>query len=225
VIAYNNDAALKERLIATMRAHREAETLVQGVYWEDGRGCAVGCITHKQSYEAWKHYEEWGIPRILARLEDAIFEALPTDEARAWPERFLGAIQPGADLSQVWDRFAVWLLVDPTWGVLQFARTDAQRVAIQRVADLYARRLEGTTVALSDWEAARRAAYAAYAAAYAAAAADAAYAAADAAYAAADAAAYAAYAAADAAAYAAYAARLKWRRAQADKLIELLEAA
>jgi hypothetical protein len=35
----------------------------------------------------------------------------------------------------------------------------------------------------------------------------------------------AAYAAADAAAYAAYAARLKWRRAQADKLIELLEAA
>jgi hypothetical protein len=224
VIAYNNDAALKERLIATMRAHREAETLVQGVYWEDGRGCAVGCITHKQSYEAWKHYEEWGIPRILARLEDAIFEALPTDEARAWPERFLGAIQPGADLSQVWDRFAVWLLVDPTWGVLQFARTDAQRVAIQRVADLYARRLEGTTVALSDWEAARRAAYAAADAAAYAAYADAA-AAADAAYAAADAAAYAAYAAADAAAYAAYAARLKWRRAQADKLIELLEAA
>jgi hypothetical protein len=231
MLAYNNDHALKERLIATMRAHREAETLVQGVYWEDGRGCAVGCLTHKQAYEAWKHYEtEWGIPRILARLEDALFEALPTDEARAWPERFLAAIKPGADLSRVWDRFAVWLLVHREWGVLQFARAEESR-AIQRVADLYERKLSGGDVSATDWESARHAAgaagaayaaagaaaYAAHAA-HAAGAADAAAAAAGAAYAAAGAA-DAAYAADDDDVY------TKWRRAQADKLIELLEVA
>ncbi len=49
---------------------------------------------------------------IMARLEDSIFEALPFADAQAWPERFLGAIQPGADLSRVIWQFLDWLLED-----------------------------------------------------------------------------------------------------------------
>jgi len=37
-----------------------------------------------------------GIPPMLARLEDAICENLPRDDAMAWPERFLAAARPGA---------------------------------------------------------------------------------------------------------------------------------
>jgi hypothetical protein len=225
MLAYNNDGALKDTLIAEMRGHREAERLVQGQYWNEGKGCAVGCLTKKESYRAWEHYEtEWGIPRRLARIEDAFFENLPTAEALLWPERFLSAIRPGADLSSVWDRFAVWLLVDETWGVLQFAKRDDVRESIKRVAALYERKLGDESVSLDDWRAARSAAASASASDAAADAAAAADADADAAYDAAYTA--AADAAADAASASASAAtRLKWRRAQADKLIELLEGA
>jgi hypothetical protein len=75
------------------------------------------------------------IPRILARLVPDVFEC---------PElQFVEAIPVGRDLSLVWPRFAVWLLVDPQDGVITFARTDRQRTEIQNVADAYGRQLDG----------------------------------------------------------------------------------
>lgn len=37
----------------------------------------------------------------MAYLEDAIFEGVPPDEAVQWPERFMGSIPVGADVSKV----------------------------------------------------------------------------------------------------------------------------
>src|SRR3972149_6812703 len=99
MLAYKNDPVLKARLISEIRAHRKAETLVKGVYWKgngDGRGCAVGCLTHDPNGGHARYESDWGIPEVLAHLEDAIFEGLPGKTAQGWPERFLGAIQPGA---------------------------------------------------------------------------------------------------------------------------------
>jgi len=243
VIAYHNDPQLKAQFVRLLKWHQEQDKIVQGSYQDDdtagqvynvngwhfesfGRGCAIGCsieslrIITKRSdldYDSHTAYEELiGVPRLLARLEDGIFEGLPIEQARQWPARFAEAIPVGADLSRIWPQFAAWLLADPQDGIIKFARTDAQRTAIQHVADLYQQQLDGITVAVSDWRSARAAAAAAAYAAYAA------YAAADAAYAA-----YAAYAAAaDAAdaAYAADAAKQQARIRQADKLIGLLQA-
>jgi hypothetical protein len=221
MIAYHGDKAIKKKYLDRVKAHALADEIVKGKYWENGRGCAVGCTIHSGHHSAYE--TELGIPQVLALLEDGIFEALPNDLAIKWPERFLAAITPGADLSNVWPEFAVWLLVDEKFGVIQFSKTDAQREAIQSVADLYQLKLEGAIIDANDWLEAR---HAAYAAAYAAADA-AAYAAAyayDAAYAAAAAYAY------DAAAYAYDAAaqsakRTEWRIAQSEKLLELLKAA
>ena len=248
MLAYHSNPDLKAQFVRLLEWHKEQDKIVQGTYQDDeerdhylvngwsfksfGRGCAVGCsieslriITARTDLEYDDHvaYEELiGVPRILARLEDGIFEKLPIEEARDWPIRFAAAIPVGADLSLVWPRFAVWLLADPQDGVIQFAKTQKQRQVIQAVADLYGRRVEGQEPTESEWRAA------AYAAAYAADAA-AAYAADDAAYAA-----YAAYAAAayaaDADAAAAYAAdaadaRTQARQRQAAKLLELLAAA
>jgi hypothetical protein len=213
--AYHNDPAIKAKYLRRVRAHRKADEIVKGHYWENGKGCAVGCTIHGSDRALYE--TELGIPIKLASLEDGIFENLPNGHALKWPEQFLSAIKPGADLNQVTDKFLHWLLIDPDDGVIRFAKTAKVKKAIQRVADLYAKNLCGEIVTLQDWSLARTAAYAAAAAAYAAyaAAADAAaYAAYAAAYAAAAyAAAYAAAAdaaaaayAADAAAYAAYAA-------------------
>jgi hypothetical protein len=138
----------------------------------------------------------------------------------------------------VWPQFAQWLLVDLVHGVIRYAKTDAKKKAVQRVADLYGMGAKATknefreaaiacrsayAYADADADAATYAAYSADAAAYAYAHADAA---ADA-YAYADA---AADAAADAYAHAHAAddaadARQKARRFQAEKLLKLLKAA
>jgi len=216
--AYHGNPQIKANYLQRVQEHRKADELVQGYgYWQDGKGCAVGCTIHSGDHKAYE--TELGIPRRIAYLEDRLFEALPQKNAREWPEKFLAAIPVGADLSGVVDQFLHWLLVDPLDGVIRFAKTDRTKKAVQDVADLYAKKIAGETVTREQWELVRKAAAAdaaaADAAAYAAAAA--------AAYAAAAAAAAYADAAADADADAD--ARTKARVRQSEKLLELLAAA
>jgi hypothetical protein len=230
--AFHGDPAVKKLYLDRVRQHQRADELIHGIYWQNGRGCAVGCTIHSANHAAYE--TELGLPRILARLEDRLFEGMANGKASTWPSAFLDAIRVGADLSLVWPRFAIWLLVEKRTGVIRYAKTDAQRAAIQRVAALYGKVVKGDLVAVSDWRAAAAAADA-YAAAYAAAADAAAYAAAaaaayaDAAANATDAAAaYAAAYAADAAAYAAAAnatGRQRSYERMARKLLTLLKTA
>ena len=204
MLAYHDNPQLKALVLAGIEEHRKADRLVRGRYWEDGKGCAVGCTleTIRQieglkriDHEDHALYERYmGVPRFLARIEDGLFERLPTEHAMAWPARFAAAIRPGADLALVHSRFLHWLLVDPAEGVARFARTDRTRTAIERVGALYARRLAGDEPSTKAWADAAAAAYAADAAA--------------------------AIANADAAAYAAAAAAA--RQSQREKLRELL---
>lgn len=227
MLAYHSNPAVKAKFLHRVQVHRLADELVQGTGWADGKGCAVGCTLER--YEHDQYPIELGVPEILAHLEDTLFELIPcTDKAAwsAWPERFLAAIRPGADLAGVWPAWAIWSLTDPQHGVIRHAAgfPDCES-AIMRVAELW--RTGGTPDQFSDAaDAADRAARAAWAAAWAARAAGAA----DAADAAADAARAAdaaeAAAAADARAAAARAAgAAAWTKAACDKLISLLEAA
>ena len=219
MIAYHNDPAIKAAILEQLAAHRAADQLVKGQYWDGGKGCAIGCAIHSGFHSEYE--TRFGVPRILAHLEDRIFEGLPNDEAVEWPVRFMSVIRPGADLSLVWPRFALWLLTD---GLSERNRNIPK---VKAVADLYRQWTVGEKPSRRAWRAASAytaAADAADAAAYAAAAA-----AAYAAYAAANAYADAAYAAAAAAANAAYAAANASAAAaaysnQANKLIELLQA-
>ena len=165
MIAYHGQQAIKDKYLARVAAHRAANELIRGTGWDADRnkGCAVGCTLDNYDHAAYE--TELGIPRLLARLEDGIFESLPIDQAMEWPERFLATIRPGADLSLVGPRFLRWLLADPKDGVLRFAQTDQQRSSIQGVADLYARQIEGHPPNSEDWNAAADAAAAAAAAA------------------------------------------------------------
>ncbi len=225
MIAFHGDLKIKKKYLARVSAHEKADEIMQGYgYWKNGKGCAVGCTLHGDSHADYE--TELGIPRIIARLEDGIFEQLPNDLAKTWPRRFLECIKPGADLSMVWPKFAAWMLTDEEWGVIKFAKSDAQRESIQTISDMYLFKIEGAELDAEDWLEARRAADA-YTYAYAAAAAAAADAYADADADAADAAAaaaaaYATYAYAYTYAYAATA-RRKIRTAQSEKLIELLK--
>lgn len=220
MLAFHNDKKIQKKYINRVKAHYKADEIVQGIYWENGKGCAVGCTIENDGglNNDWhgRYEKALGVPRVLARLEDRIFEGLTNGEAKEFPLRFVKAINVGADLSLVFYKFMYWLLVDPKEGVIQYARPDGRK-AIQDIADLFERKINGEDVDFERWMKARRAAAAAYAA-YADAYADAAAAA----YAAAAAAAYAAAAAAAAAAQKARSARFS---AMAEKLISLLKEA
>ena len=224
MIAFHGKQAIKNKYVRRVEAHRKADELVQGIGWESNgvtRGCGIGC-----TFNAYDHSRgpiEIGVPTVLMRLEDSIFEGLPRADALLWPTRFLKAIKPGADLSLVWTRFVVWLLIDPQCGVIRFVGNHPDvRNAIERVAELWQRVIDGENVESlrSDFAADAAAAAARWSAAAAAAAAAAADAARWSAAAAARWSAAAAAAAADDAD--AVARKVHWK-ACANKCIELIE--
>lgn len=112
--AFTDTPVSKEQLLASLHAHRAADRLAKGHYWDDGKGCAVGCSLHDfapGSEDLHAEYERlFGIPAALARLEDVIFENLPARAAQKWPVRFAEAIPEGADLSRVVPAFLVKLI-------------------------------------------------------------------------------------------------------------------
>ncbi|MGH7745028.1 MAG: hypothetical protein ACREQ5_09545, partial [Candidatus Dormibacteria bacterium] len=201
MLAYHNDPAVKAKYLNRVRAHEAADEIIHGKYWERGKGCAVGCTVHSSSHVAFE--TEMGIPQMLARLEDRLFEGMANGDSKKYPARFLSVIPVGADLSRVGWIFLHWLLTEELTGrdnprvakqikacadvlvpltkgepadkeACLKARADARAATAYAAAADYATYATYATAATAD--------YATYAAAYAAAAT---YAAADAAYAAA----------------------------------------
>lgn len=228
LLAYHNDEKIKQKYLKRIKAHEKADEIEKGYYWENGKGCAVGCTIHSSDHN--KYEKELGIPDCLAHLKDRLFEGLPNKKAKRFPRQFLEAIQPGVDLEPVKGKFFHWLLVDPVDGVITFTEKGSEQAkAIQNVADLWEAVNNNKPVSDKQWRHARAAAGAADRAAWDAGAA------AWAARAAAGAAARAAWDAWDAAGDAAWAARAAARAAwdaawdahyerMADKLLELLKA-
>lgn len=121
MLAFHGDRGLKSFVLATLADPRVADRLVKDQYLKDGSGSTIGCtleavLPRRGLDDGFGHaahalYEvELGIPRILAHLEDRIFERLPEEASQRWPERFISAVRPGDDLTMVWPRFALWLL-------------------------------------------------------------------------------------------------------------------
>ena len=167
LVAYHGDVELKAKLMGKIEAHRLADELAKGAYVRtNGKTtyCAVGCLLEDPEGGHMRYESEFGIPAHLAHLEDVIFESLPDEQAWLWPERFMGAINPGADLSTVWPLFAVWMMVDEKWGVANTAEDDEVKAICRRVADGYQRKADGNPLSDEDAEALARAARVAWAA-------------------------------------------------------------
>jgi hypothetical protein len=211
-----------------VKVHIEADALVRGQYWRDGKGCFIGCLTHSDSPVP--AAERFGLPEPLLRLAEHIFEHLPAGDAKAFFAAFPNAVAcDGKDLSRVhWAFMAAELRALPKQPKHVQAVIDRVIAGMDTLASggewsANAAHAAARAAARAAAEAARAVAYAAYADTNAAA--RAAHAAADAADAAARAA-EAAYADAAFVAYAAVnAARLAAIHRQRDLLLRLIEEA
>jgi hypothetical protein len=186
---FHNKPELKEMMLEEVLKHQKADEIIQGSYESRGKYCAVGCSIESLNTRLGKHYShgdhsvyetELGIPKIIARLEDRIFEGLERKKAKMFPLRFIQAVPVGVDLSLVWPKFAIWLLGDEKDGVIKYVETDEQKKIIIDIVELYKRVIAGESIeslkkefaiaATAAATAADAAAYAAYAAAAATAA-------------------------------------------------------
>lgn len=160
-VAFANNPKRKAKYLNRARQHRESDEIVQCYgYWKDGKGCGIGCLAHTDHNPHTKLAKAWHCDVRLFHLADAIFEGLPSNLAKQWPEHFTAAIQPGSDQSLTWPRFAAWLLTESELLTI----TDDNRGVIEGVAELYGRVVNGECVADCEWEAAATATEAATAA-------------------------------------------------------------
>lgn len=113
--AFHGDVKIKNKYVSRVRAHQKADEIVQGLYWEEGKGCAVGCTIEGSDHE--KYETELGIPKEVAYLEDVIFEELTNGDAKEFPLQFLKAVKVGSDLSKVVPQIVIWQFEDPKYGL------------------------------------------------------------------------------------------------------------
>ena len=202
MIAFHNDPALAANIRQQVADHTVADEIIQGKYWENGKGCFIGCIAHGSDPSIVEQLT--GFPLKLTKLAEGIFEGLPNEVAKGFPRRIIESPRIGADLSLVSWKFLHWLIED----VLMELADDKTRAACSPALEIVAAKSRGeefssdaadATAYAARADAADAADATAYAARAAAAAAYAAYAADASAYAA-EAPAYAAEATAEAAA-------------------------
>lgn len=170
--AFHNDQAIKDKYLARVKAHEELDEIIQGQYWGNGKGCAIGCTIHGSDHSKYK--TELGIPKWLAYLEDKIFEGLDNERAKSWPREFLESINIGADLDKIKIPFLIFI-VESAREKFDHAKQPIQLIAIDDVhRELKKEIINKDTLLKAQANAyaanACAAACAAYAAAYAAAA-------------------------------------------------------
>ena len=135
VRAFHNDPAVQAMAMARVRAHEAADEIVQGVYWQHGKGCAVGCLTHDAKTPHSTMERLYGVPKWLALLLDRVFESLPNAEAKTFPRRFIEAVPLGAALDAVRLPFLSSLMLDPTYGISASTSDATVRALAQEVGE------------------------------------------------------------------------------------------
>ena len=170
MLSFHNDRSVKEKYLSRLRAHAKADEFLKGQYWENGKGCAVGCTIHSNQH---KRYEtELGLPEWLARLEDRIFEGLPNAAAKTFPVQFLEAIPIGVDLTPLKWQFCAFVLRENIEQVLALKIDATLKVevvsAVQKALAVHEEAIKTGKFADAAWSAASAAESAAWSAASAA---------------------------------------------------------
>ena len=91
-----------DKLRREVAAHVAADTIVQRSYWdeENQRGCFIGCLAHDDDPEI--NEAEYGLPVMVQRIAENIFEGLPAADAKAFFAALPDAVGcDGKDLSRV----------------------------------------------------------------------------------------------------------------------------
>lgn len=90
ISAWNGLQETKNYYLKRMLAHVKADEIAQGVWWEDGKGCAIGCLLHDDNPSYIE--TELGIPTWVGYLVEKLFEGLENNDAKSFPIEFIKAV-------------------------------------------------------------------------------------------------------------------------------------
>ena len=139
-LAFHNDPALADLIRGQVAAHAAADEIAQGVYWQNGKGCFIGCIAH--SDDPARVEQLTGFPVMLTKIAEGIFEGLPNEQAKAFLPRAINAPKVGASLDLVGWKFLHWLVDE----VLREHGTDDVRAGCAAALAVMADKAEGREV-------------------------------------------------------------------------------
>lgn len=91
-----------DKLRSEVAAHVAADSIVQGIYWDKGseHGCFIGCLAKLGDPSL--NEATYGLPVMVQRIAENIFEALPANEAKAFFATLPDAVGcDGKDLTKV----------------------------------------------------------------------------------------------------------------------------
>jgi hypothetical protein len=91
-----------DQLRQRVAAHVAADSIAQGIYWDkrNKRGCFIGCLAHSDDPKI--NEQTYGLPVMVQRIAESIFESLPANEAKAFFAALPDAVGcDGKDLSKV----------------------------------------------------------------------------------------------------------------------------
>ena len=91
-----------DQLREVVNQHIAADSVIQGKYWnpETHKGCFIGCLAHDDDPAI--NESRYGIPLMVQRVAESIFEGLPGDEAKAFFAAFPDVVAcDGKDLTRV----------------------------------------------------------------------------------------------------------------------------
>ena len=162
--AFHNNPKIKAKYVARVKAHQKDDEIIQGKYWENGKGCAVGCTIHGSSHDDYP--KELGISWRLALIEDSLFERLKNGEAKKFPLQFLQAVKVGSDTELVYKKFVIWVLGDKKTGLVNVLKDKEKVDLLKRILELYKKSLK-TEITQSEWKKLADEAYPASASTYA----------------------------------------------------------
>jgi hypothetical protein len=137
----------KETWIKEMQEHQDMDSLVQGQWFSNGKGCFFGCAMQTKEGALEKAAQAMGLPFWIVGLAEVIFEGLEREEALKFPVEFLKAIPVDTDLEIVKHKIAVLRLYD----------LPHQRDEITDVINILKRVIEGEEVTADEWSAAEAA--------------------------------------------------------------------
>jgi hypothetical protein len=160
-LTFNNDPTLKEALLAEGRHHLEADMLVKATYGDgegdDFKGCSIGCYfkgDHRKSLT------DFQISPRVTYFADTMFEQLPDPANKLWHVEWVNAIPIGASKKQidlVMDKLQLLVLRQKAeW----YGEKYNQHILI--MANLFERATKGDEPSEDKWNAAARAAWAAW---------------------------------------------------------------
>lgn len=148
--SFFNDQKIKDKYVKRMAAHRQADELIRGVGFQEGKGCFIGCILNNYDHSQFEN--ELNIPEWVGRVFDVLYEGMSIDRYIEFTT-VLEDIPLGSDLNKIKRPFMIFIL-ESLFDQFDNEKFPEVTQAIKKVIDLHQSNSDSEAAWAAAWAAA-----------------------------------------------------------------------